>query len=676
MSTHHKTTQGRRGLLAAALVSGSLAAAVSTPSFAQPVLSTPRPTLGTVGTITRMTTISGHVPSLVKSSTVLGALAPDQAIFLSVTLPLRNQAALASLLKGLNDPSDARYGQYLTPAQFGAQFGRTQGEYNALIAYLQSKGLTVTQTFPSRTYLSLSGTTAQVNAAFGIALKQFQAPDGRIFHAPDTNLKVPSSIAGYIAAVTGLNNANPPKPLLHVLRRAGASQVKVLVPNVNDVGALVQNPGEQGTGPGGGFAPKDFRTAYGLDGTALNGAGQTIAIIEYGTNFNVKDTLKYEHQFSLPRAPLTVIPVDGGETAYAQDGAAETDLDIACQLSMAPAASIQVYLQSNGNNSVTDAMQAVLANGQAKQLSISYGFGPEDQTETTPDANEMALDQTYMQLAAGGISVYVSSGDSGSQADGSGVTSVDISSSAPDVCAVGGTALTVQAPGSNETYKAESTWNYNNTPSGGAGGGGVSKQWPLPAYQANAATFSAAVTGSNVSTTMRNLPDISCDASPQTGIAVYISGDPGLPGNGWYVFGGTSESAPLWAGYTALVNQNRALGGLPVLGFPNNSLYPLAYTANGLTGSYAGLFHDIKDGSSNLTVAAGTNYAAVMGFDDSTGLGTMQGVNLITALSGGMLYAATPTSGNASLRAQFRRATVRLASFGLPQPYHQSRTAL
>lgn len=622
----------RRAALVAVLASGSMAF-LSAPSLAQPVLESGT----TAAAAVSLTTIPGHVPALVKSSAALGLVSANQPLSCSVTLTLHNQAALASLLTGLNDPSDPRYGQYLTPTQFATQFGATPKEYSTLITYLQSKGLSVTQTYPSRNYMTLAGTARQMNAAFGISLKNFRSPDGRVFHAPDTEVRVPSAIAGYISAVTGLNNAHLPTPLIRTLHRQPASKIKALTPNFDSVALPSQNPGEQGTGPQGGFAPSDIRTAYGLNGTKLDGTGQTIAIIEYGTEYNIKDALKYENQFGLKRAPITIVPVDGGPTQYEQDGPGETDLDIACQLSMAPSASLRLYLQGD-SGSVTDAMMQVgmdtVSQPTLHQLSISYGFGPEDPTETTPDADENTLNAVYTYLAALGISVYVSSGDSGSQADGSGVTSVDISSSAPMVCAVGGTVLAVQSAGRNENYGSETTWNYM----GGSGGGGVSMQWPLPSYQLTAAAASSQIPGSNVSLFNRNLPDISCDADPQTGVAVYVSEDPGLPGNGWEIFGGTSEAAPLWAGFTALVNQNRALANLPgPLGFPNNSLYPLAYSTAGLTSSYTSLFHDINDGSSNLTVKGGTNYATVQGFDDSTGLGTMQGVPLITALSNNVL---------------------------------------
>ncbi len=636
MSLTHKPSSRRWAAQAASLTAfGFFAAALAAPASAAGLVQ-----------------ISGHVPDLVKQSTALGTLPADEAMSVSLTLPLRNTAALYDLLKGLNDPYDARYNHYLTPTQFAAQFGPTQAQYNAVIAYAQSKGLTIAQTYPARTYLTLTGTAGQVDDAFGVTLKQFKSPEGRVFHAPDTEVKVPSAVSGLIAGVLGLDDANPPRPLSHTIRRLSDAQVKEMMPDAAT--PRVQNPGEQGTGPGGGFGPSDLRTAYGLNGTSLNGAGQTIAMVEYGTKYNVKDALKYENQFGLPRVPLAVVNVAADPAPTVYTGASvETDLDVDMQIAMAPGAKqILVYLQGSTGSSL-DAINQVYSDGKAKQLSISYGFGAENRTATTPNANQVALQAAYLQLATAGVSVYVSSGDGGSAPGGTRVY-IDISSDEPSVCCVGGTALTVQSPGVNEAYKAESTWNYDGTAADGAGGGGVSKQWTIATngtyagatYQANAAKFAAAVTGSNVSATMRNVPDISCDASPETGVAIYASTDPGYA-PGWIVEGGTSESAPLWAGFTALINQNRVSYNLGTLGLPNNSLYPLAYNSTGLiTGANAGsatpyelLYHDVNDGSSNSTLSTGTVYKAVTGFDASTGLGTMQGVNLIAALSG-----PTPTA--------------------------------
>jgi subtilase family serine protease len=112
---------------------------------------------------------------------------------------------------------------------------------------------------------------------------------------------------------------------------------------------------------------------------------------------------------------------------------------------------------------------------------------------------------------------------------------------------------------------------------------------------------------------MRNVPDVSLNADPTTGYAIYYGGQ-------WTVYGGTSCAAPLWAAFTALVNQQRISNGKGAIGFPNGLLYQLG-------SRYETDFHDIADGSTNLY------YPAVTGYDDATGLGTINGTNLIQDLS-------------------------------------------
>jgi kumamolisin len=114
---------------------------------------------------------------------------------------------------------------------------------------------------------------------------------------------------------------------------------------------------------------------------------------------------------------------------------------------------------------------------------------------------------------------------------------------------------------------------------------------------------------------MRNIPDVSLNADPNTGYAIYYQGS-------WQGYGGTSAAAPLWAAFTALVNQQRLTNGMTLLGFPNPSLYAI-----GAGNNYLYDFHDIADGSTNLL------YPAVTGYDNATGLGSFSGGNLFNDLT-------------------------------------------
>lgn len=643
----------KRQVLAALLLTGSLsAAAQAAPQALSPGLGVPVGSV-TLGPVARMIQLPGHIPSLVQQSTPLGAYQTSAPLSFTVALPLRRTAAMQDLLQGLYDPSDARYGHYLKPGEFGDQFGPTQAQYDAVVSYLQSKGVTISQTHPERTTIDVSGTLTQIRAAFGVTLRNYRAPDGRMFHAPMTEVVVPLALQGSIVGVAGLDDANVPTPL-------------AMPRPVSQTGDDVQPAVEQGSGLGGGFIPRDLKRAYGLDTLALDGTGQTTAMIEFGTDFNQKDILKYARAAGLTKIPpIVVIPIAGGTRNFTGNST-ETVLDIDMQIAIAPNAAQVLVYEDPGNIGLIAGIQQIATEDRAQQVSISYGFGSESASRTTLSPTQIALNATFTQMSIQGQSVYVSSGDSGSSASrtNGSPTSVDQLGSEPMICCVGGTSLFVQSPGTNEAYKSETTWNFNGTPSGGAGGGGISRLWPIPFYQTNAANAAAAIPGSNVSTTNRNIPDISLVADPNTGVLIYSSVDPGSA-PGYFIEGGTSASAPLMAGYTALINQNRARNGMAPIGLLNFSIYPAAYTSGGLTPTYTSLFHDIADGSSNNTVKGGLVFTAVKGFDDSTGLGTIQGASLLVALSG---PAPTVTSifGSQEARMPTRRASLRLAQFGLP----------
>ena len=182
---------------------------------------------------------------------------------------------------------------------------------------------------------------------------------------------------------------------------------------------------------------------------------------------------------------------------------------------------------------------------------------------------------------------------------------VDDPASQPYVTSVGGTRLTVNA--GSGAYASESVWNEGL--GNGAGGGGISGVWPIPAWQQNVPTV--------FSKTSRNVPDVALNADPATGYAIYYNGQ-------WTVYGGTSCAAPLWAAFTACVNQQRVANQQPVLGFVNPLLYSI-----GAGASYMENFHDITSGN-NLYYHAG------MGYDNASGWGSFNGANLFSTLTGAM----------------------------------------
>src|SRR5580693_3531282 len=130
--------------------------------------------------------LRGHVPAAVNGALAVGDLPATNWLNLAIGLPLRNQETLTNLLQELYDPADPHYHQFLTPEQFTGMFGPSEQDYQALIAFAETNGLTVRNTHPNRTILDVSGMTAQVEKVFHIKMHTYRHPtERRLFHAPD-----------------------------------------------------------------------------------------------------------------------------------------------------------------------------------------------------------------------------------------------------------------------------------------------------------------------------------------------------------------------------------------------------------------------------------------------------------------------------------------------------------
>ena len=549
-------------------------------------------------------TLPGHIPAAaIAAAQPVSALDSAQTVRLALALPLHRQAELDDLLRGLYDPADPRCGQFLTSAQFSARFSPTPAEYGRVAAYAKALGLTVTGTHANRTVLDVSAPAGQIGKAFGLRLLQYKSlADGRVFYAPNAEPQVPSSLGGLVSGIVGLSSASRWQP--HLREKAFPAVSPALDPYA---------AGRQtGSGPYGGLSPSDIKTAYNLSSVPQTGAGQTLALFELD-GYTASDITVYETKFGLPNVPLQNILVDGYSGA-AGGGANEVTLDIELQAALAPGATkILVYEGPNSDTGVVDTYTKIAADNAAKQISTSWGLAENSNSASVRNSENAA----FQQMAAQGQSIYAAAGDSGANDNGSSL-SVDDPASQPYMTGVGGTTLsTVSAGGA---YKSETTWN-NGSAANGAGGGGVSTVWPIPSYQTSVAGTAA----SKGSKTNRNVPDVSLDSDPNTGYSIYFGGN-------WTIYGGTSCASPLWAAFTALVNQKRAAAGNSTLGFANTPLYALA-----TTGTYAADFHDIADGSTNLF------YPAVTGYDDATGLGTFNGANLLADLGGSPAPTTTAT---------------------------------
>jgi len=295
---------------------------------------------------------------------------------------------------------------------------------------------------------------------------------------------------------------------------------------------------------------------------------------------------------------VTSVSVDGGVNKPLVDKNADGEvlLDIEVAGAVAPSARIVVYFAPNTDQGFHDAITTAVHDNVKKPsvVSISWG-GPED--SWTPQAADAML-QAVTDAAAVGVTVTAAAGDDGST---DGVSDnklhVDLPACLPPVLACGGTRLNTMHGAST----SEVVWN-ELAKNEGATGGGVSKMFPIPSYQASAGVPVQPETNF----AGRGVPDVAGDADPVTGYLVRVDGKN-------MVIGGTSAVAPLWAGLIALINQQL---GRP-LGFAHPALYNIGSSA----------FRDITDGN-NGKFAAGANW------DACTGLGSPNGTALVQALMG------------------------------------------
>ena len=281
----------------------------------------PSPALGETG---RERLGSSHVLPAVARLVPAGNLPGTRRLNLALSLPLRNTAELDPLLQQLYDPASPNYRRYLTPEQFTERFGPSEEDYQALMDFAKSNGLTVTATHPNRVVLDVEGAVTDIQKAFHLTLRVYRHPqEARDFYAPDVEPSVDFGVP--ILHVSGLDNYALPHPNLHV-RPAGAAANAT--PNA-------------GSGPDGTYQGSDFRNAY-VPGTSLTGTGQTVGLLEFD-GFYSSDITTYEDQAGLPHVPLTVVPIDGGVRTPGT-GVTEVSLDIEMVVSMAPGVSrIYVY---------------------------------------------------------------------------------------------------------------------------------------------------------------------------------------------------------------------------------------------------------------------------------------------------------------------------------------------
>jgi len=392
----------------------------------------------------------------------------------------------------------------------------------------------------------------------------------------------------------------------------------------------------------GSMGPADIADAYNLKALASNGSGQTLGLYELD-GYKQSDITTFENNYGLPNVALTNVYTDGYNGA-AGVNTGEVVLDIDVGLAAAPGLSgIRVYEAPNTGTSWVDQWDMIVNDpNRPKIVSVSWG-AYEAATYAFYDHS------VFAELAALGVTVFASAGDSGAYdncdngtnppnctiggAAGSGILSVGDPASDPYVTSVGISILSVNNAGtSSESYKGEEASLF--------GGGGVSSYVMIPSFQAAAATSYYNITGHSYgSTSMRNVPDVTFTADPATSYGIYIT-DPSA-GTGWFAVWGSSAASPIWAGFMTRVNEGRAALGETAAGWINPAIYQFAQSSD-----YSNVFHDITAGINNNypNFSGNDYYPAKTGYDDSAGLGSFNGANFYSEFLG----PAAPTGLNAT----------------------------
>ncbi|MEO8746718.1 MAG: S53 family peptidase [Rhodanobacter sp.] len=558
--------------------------------------------------------------------------------------------ALNQLIAGQHNPSSPFLHHWLTPAQYGQTFGVADSDVAAAKSWLVSQGFTVNGVYPNRMQIDFSGTVGQVNRAFHTQENVYSVA-GKPRVANATDISVPSALQPIVVGVAGLSTLRP-QPL-HIAPRKGqwdkATGMFRVAPSTTH--ALSNTPSPQAiTLPGGevrGLVPGDLSTIYNVNGVraqGVTGKGVTIAVVE-DDSMVPGDWTNFVTQFNLRQYGGTfsqIQPQSGGmNNCYdpdvifgSQDDGTETVLDAEWSTAIAPGANIVVASCSDYDpsfNPATDnffggvfiaATNLINGNRRPDIISASYGYG-EGYTDA---ASKTAIDQMWAQADVEGISVFVSTGDSGSNPSFNGgiINGVGIDANSfatsPHVTGVGGNDTADVLDGTTNKYFSKSPrayyvtaksyvpeipWNqscgnevaakamgFNSglafckaqlkfDPLGyyitsEAGSGGPSSVDFKPIWQ-------RLVTGA-AKDNSRDLPDVSLFAGSYGGHTYVVICDRLVPcdstfSQGVELTGGTSLSSPMFAGMQALVDQKLAKAGLPM---DQGNAAPVLYALAGI----------------------------------------------------------------------------------------------
>lgn len=601
------------------------------------------------------TELANHVPAWAASANLIEAVPADEKQVLTLVLARdpEQEAAYRKLLADQQDPASPEYHQWLTPEEVGERFGLSDGELAEVTGWMQSQGLEVDWISPARNFIRVSGAAADVGNAFQTKLNYYSVNHTRrksIASAP----KLPAEVAGRVKGIRGLYEIED-RPMSHASKAILNSTETT---GTNQQGQTVYF-----------VAPADFATIYNLP-PGLNGEGISVGIVGRSR----VDTNDLEHFREITGTtfadPVEKVPsgcADPGPAATsggASGDQLEATLDVLRVGSIAQKAQVELVVSTSEQQGGCDIGGAAhyLVNTEplVKAINISFGLCESEAGQ----GNVNVWDGLFSQAAIEGISVFVSSGDSGAAgcdasfnpppANPAAISPNYICSSSYATC-MGGTEFAegsdparYWSSSNNQTtlqsvlsYIPEGAWNEPGSAGAtqvASSGGGVSKYIATPSWQTG--------TGVPAARTGRYTPDLAFSAAEHDGYLGCLEADGSECTNGSVeIFSGTSAAAPDMAGITALLDQH--LGGKGQ-GNLNLRLYAMAKSA-------PSAFHDVTVASSGVTncsvdtpsmcnnstpgpsgLSGGqAGYLVQTGYDEATGWGSLDVANFINLFSPG-----------------------------------------
>jgi subtilase family serine protease len=554
-------------------------------------------------------TLSGNVHPLARPEFDEGVVAEDMRLdrgVLALKSSPEQQATLDELVVAQQDSESPFYHQWLTPEQFGTEFGVSDADLARVTGWLAEHRFAVEEIPAGRRMIVFSGTAGNVYEAFHVEMRRYRV-NGEAHIANAEDPQIPATLADVVSGVVALHDFRH-RPEIS-MRRPLAAMPQYTAGGTHDL------------------FPADFATIYDLNplyGAGTAGAGVSIAIAGR-SNINPTDVAKFRAMAGLaPNSPTVTLAGSDPGIATDQD---EATLDVEWSGAVAPAAAINlVVAKSTATTDGVDLATSYIVNhATAPVVSVSYGT-----CEQEMGAAELEFySSLWEQAASEGRSVFVASGDAGAagcaapvDAAGMGVAVNGLCSSPYSTC-VGGTEF---AEGSNAaqywgagngasygsalSYIPEQVWNESAS-NGGTGlwasGGGASQVYAQPAWQAD-------VSGTSEANGMRAVPDVALAAADHDGYFMVENGS-------YWIASGTSASTPAFAGMMALVDEKQ--GGAQ--GNANPGLYALE---NSPANAAARPFHPTPTGNNSVPGVAGFT-ASGQEYNLATGLGSMDGALLV-----------------------------------------------